>query len=71
MFRENIERETEVKFFSGMIPFTFSKLKSKEFIKEFLIQKVSKLLQAWFTEKGKVKMIRRCPVSQFKFFAVQ
>ena len=49
MFRENIERETEVKIFSGMIPFTFSKLKSKEFIKEFLMQKVSKLLQAWFT----------------------
>ena len=70
-FREKIVRETEVKIFSGLIPFTFSKLKSEEFIKEFLVQKVNKLLQAWFILKGKVKKIRCCPANQLKRFDVQ
>ena len=38
-FWEKIVRETEVKIFSGMIPFTFSKLKCIEFINNFLFKK--------------------------------
>ena len=64
MFRKKIGREKEVKYFSGMNPFTFSKLKSQKLEKEFLVQKVSKLMQAWFTLKGNVKQIRRGPVNQ-------
>ena len=56
---------------NGMNPFTFSKLKSKEFVRELLVQKVSKLIEAWFTLKAKVKKMRSCPVKQLKLFAVQ
>ena len=42
-----------------MNPFTFSELKSKEFVWELLVQNFSKLKQAWFTLKGKFKKIRR------------
>ena len=66
-----IRREKEAKFFNGMNPFTFSKLKSKEYVKKLLVQKVSNLMQALFTVKGKVKKIGRCPVNQLKLFAVQ
>ena len=59
------------KIFYGMNPFTFSKLKSKEYVWELLVQKVSNLMQAWFILKGKVKKIGRCPVNQLKLFAVQ
>ena len=57
--------------FNGMNPFTFSKLKSKEFVWELFVQKVSKLKQAWFTLRGNVKKIRCCSVNQLKFFDVQ
>ena len=71
MFLKKFGREKEAKIFYGMNPFTFSKLKSKEYVRELLVQKVSNLMQAWFTLKGKVKKIGRCPVNQLKFFAVQ
>ena len=58
-------------FFSGLNPFTFSKLKNKELVWEILVQKVSNMIQVWFTLKGKVKKTRRCPVNQLKHFAVQ
>ena len=54
MFGKKLGREKETKSFSGMNPLTFSKFMSKEFVKEFLIQKVSKLMQALFTLKGNV-----------------
>ena len=34
--------------------FNFSKLKNKEFVKEFLVQKASKLMQTWFPLRGKI-----------------
>ena len=71
MFLKKFGRENEANFFNGMNPFTFSKLKSKEYVRELLVQKVSNLMQAWFTFKGKVKKIGRCPVNQFKFFAIE
>ena len=71
MFLKNCGREKEAKFFNGMNPFTFSKLKSKEYVRELLVQKVKNLMQAWFTLKGKVKKIGRYPVNQLKIFAVQ
>ena len=70
MFRKKFGRENEAKF-NGMNPFTFSKLKSKKFVWELFVQKVSKLKQAWLTLKVKVKKIRRCPVSQLKLFDEQ
>ena len=54
MFRKKFGREKEANF-NGMNPFTFSKLKSREFVWELFVQKVSKLKQAWMTLKGKVK----------------
>ena len=54
-----------------MNPFTFSKLKSKEFVWELFVQKVSKLKQAWLTLKGKVKKMKRCPVNQLQLFDEQ
>ena len=71
MFLKKFGREKEAKIFYGMNPFTFSKFKSKEYIRELLVQKVSNLMQAWFILKGKVKKIGRCPVNQLKLFAVQ
>ena len=71
MFLKKFGREKEAKFFNGMNPFTFSKLKSKEYVRELLVQKVSNLMQAWFPLKGKVKKTGRCPVNQLNFFAVQ
>ena len=71
MFLKKFGREKETKSFSGMNPFTFSKLKSKEYVRGLLVQKVSNLVQAWLTLKGKVKKIGRCPVNQLKLFAVQ
>ena len=56
-----ILEEKKMQNFNGMNSFTFSKLKSKEFVWELFVQKVSKLKQAWLTLKGKVKKIRRCP----------
>ena len=70
MFRKKFGREKEAKI-NGMNPFTFSKLKSKEFVWELFVQKISKLKQAWLTLKGKDKKIRRCPVNQLKLFDVQ
>ena len=70
MFRKKFGREKEAKF-NGMNPFTFSKLKSKEFVWEIFVQKISKLKQDWLTLKGKDKKIRRCPVNQLKLFDVQ
>ena len=71
MFLQQFGREKEAKFFNGVNPFTFSKLKSKEYVRELLVQKVSNLMQAWFRLKGKVKKIGRCSVIQLKLFAVQ
>ena len=71
MFQKKIGREKEAKLFNGINPFTFSKLKSKEFVRELLVPKISKMMQASLTLKGKVKKIRRCPLNQLKFFAVQ
>ena len=70
MFLKKFGRENEAKIFNGMNPFTFSKLKSKEYARELLVQKVSYLMQAWFTLKGKVKKIGRCHVNELKLFAV-
>ena len=67
MYRKNFGREKEAKFLS----FTFSKLKSKEFAEDPIVHKVSELIHACFTLKGKVKKIRCCPVNQLKFFDVQ
>ena len=71
MFRKNFGSEKEANFFIAMNPFNFSKLMSKEFVRELLVQKVSKLIQAWFILKVKVEKIGRCPVNQLKLFAVQ
>ena len=71
MFLKKFAREREAKFFNGMNPFIFSKLKSKEYVRELLVQKVIYLLQVWFTLKGKVEKIGRCPVNQLKLFSVQ
>ena len=68
---EKFGREKETKSFRSMSPFDFPKLKSKKYVRELLVQKVSNLMQAWFTLKGKVKKIGRCPVNQLKLFAVQ
>ena len=70
MFLKRLEEKRKQNFY-GMNPFTFSKLKSKEYVRELLVQKVSNLMQAWFTLKGKVKKIGRCPVNHLKFFTVQ
>ena len=59
-------KRTGSKFFDGLNPFTISKLKSKEFVGELLIQKVSKMMQAWLILKSNVKKIRRCPMNQLK-----
>ena len=71
MFRKKLGTEKEAKFFSSKNQFILSKLKSKEFAEELIVHKVSELMQAWFTLKGKVKKIRSCPVNHFKLFAVQ
>ena len=68
MFLKKFGRENEANFFNGMNSFTFSKLKSKEYVRELLVQK---LMQAWFFLEGKVKKIGCCPVNQLKLFAVQ
>ena len=51
---EKNEREKEAKFFSSKNQFNFSKLQSKEFAEELIIRKVSELMHAWLTLKGKV-----------------
>ena len=70
MFRKKFGREKEA-IFNGMNLLNFSKLKSKEFVRELFVQKVSILMQVWFTLKGTVKRIRRCPVNQLKLFVVK
>ena len=70
MFLKKFGREKEAKLYNGMNPFTFSKLKSKEYVREQLVQKVSNLMQSWFTLKGEVKKIGRCQVNELKLFAV-
>ena len=71
MFRKRPGREKEAKFLISKNQFILSKLKSKEFAEELIVHKVSELMQAWSTLKGKVKKIRSCAVNQFKLFAVQ
>ena len=51
-------------FLSSKNQFILSKLKNKEFAEELIVRKVSELMHAWFTLKGKVKKIRCCPVNQ-------
>ena len=63
--------EKEAKFFSGVNPFTLSKLKSIDFAEKLNVHRVSELMHVWFALKGKVKKIWRCPVNQLKLFAVQ
>ena len=57
--------------FSSKNQFIVSKLKSKEFVEELIVREVSGLMHAWFTLKGEVKNIRRCPVNQLQLFDVQ
>ena len=42
---EKVWKRKGSKIFYGMNPFTFSKLKSKEYVRELLVQKVSNLMQ--------------------------
>ena len=67
MYRKIFGREKEAKFFS----FTFSKLKSKEFAEDPIVHKVSELIHACLTLKGKVKKIGCCPVNQLNLFVLQ
>ena len=67
MYRKTFGREKEAKFFS----LSFSKLKSIEIAEGPIVHKVSELIHAWFTLKGKVEKISCCPVNQLKFFDVQ
>ena len=71
MFRKKLGSEKEAKIFSSTNQFILPNLKSKEFAEELIVHKVSELMQAWFTLKGKVKKIRSCPVNQLKLLAVQ
>ena len=66
-----ILEDKKANFFSSTNPLTFSKLKSKEFVKDFFNQKVSRFMHAWFTLKGKVEKIRCWPVYQMKLLAMQ
>ena len=68
MFLKTFGREKEAKFLRYESVYFF---KVEEYVRELLVQKVSNLMQAWFTLKGKVKKIGRCPVNQLKLFAVQ
>ena len=68
---ENLKENRKQNFYSSKNRFILSKLKSKEIAEEFIVRKVSELMYAWFTLKGKVKKIRCCPVNQLKLFAVQ
>ena len=47
--------EKGAKFFRGMNLFTLSNLKRKEFADELIVLKVSELMHALFTLKGKKK----------------
>ena len=47
--------ERKTKIFSGMNPFTLSKLKSKEFAEKLIVHRVSELMHVWFNLKVKVK----------------
>ena len=60
-----------MKFFSLCESVYFLKVENKEFVKEFFVQKVSKLMQARFTSRSKVIKIRCCPVNQLKLFDLQ
>ena len=71
MLLKKFEREKEAKFFGSKNQFIFSKLKSKEFADELIVHKVSELMHAWFTLKGKVKRTKRCPVNHLKLSDVQ
>ena len=71
MLRKKFERKKEANFFGSKNQFFFSKLKSKEFADELIVHKVSELMHAWFTLRGKVKRTKRCPVNHLKLFAVQ
>ena len=71
MFRKKFGREKAAKFFCSKNQFVLPKLKSKEFAKALTVHKVTELIDAWFTLKGKVRKIRRYPVNQLKLFAVQ
>ena len=63
--------EKGTKLFKGTNPFTLSKLKRRECADELIVHKVSELMHALFTLKGKDKEIRCCPVNQLKVSAVQ
>ena len=71
MLRRKFEREKSANIISSNNQFIFSKLKSKEFAEELIVRKVSELMHAWFTLKGKGSNIRCCPVNQLKIFDVQ
>ena len=68
MFRKKFGREKAAKIFSSKNESALPKLKSREFAKALTVHNVSELMHAWFTLKGKVKKIRRCPVNQLKLF---
>ena len=66
-----LEEKKIQNFLSSRNLFTLSNLKSKEFVKKVFVQKVSRLMHAWFTLKGNVKRIRCYPVKELILFAVK
>ena len=68
---KSFEREKEAKFFGIRNQFILSKLNSKNFAEALIVRKISELMHALFTLKGKVKKIRCCPMNQLKLFNVQ
>ena len=68
---KSFEREKEAKFLGIKNQFILSKLNSKDFAEAPIVRKISELMHAWFTLKGKVKKIRCCPMNQLKLFNVQ
>ena len=67
---EKLEEKRKQNFLTVRIRLLF-KVEEQRVRKGTTVQKVSNLMQASFTVKGKVKKIGRCPVNQLKLFAVQ
>ena len=60
--------ESKTKNFSGMNPFTLSKLQSKEFAEKLIVHRVSELMHVWFNLKVKVKKNQVLPCESIKTF---
>ena len=67
MFQKNVG-EKEANFFSGFNPFTLSKLKCKEIAEKLIFHKISELMHAWFTLKGKVRKDKVLPCELIEIF---